>query len=250
MRTWNAKKRGAAAARTLLAGLLALGIAGCSWPFRKHAPEEENPFGISDPRLRQMNVKDLDAQIAQPRSGLRLAIEADKADYSINEPIVVDVRLENVGNPQGPEKPRDISVYFEPVAQLPNGTPVEWLFRFELRADKGDQLIYQTPPVKVSDSERASYYHYVTLPPQSFVGRRFVFWPQRARGLLKPGRYNLLCSYSVGEDYPYVILNRNFTAAQVEMLGTKLAYTRVWTGQLYSNRTEFRIKRKRFLGIF
>jgi len=239
------------AIRILLPGLLALVACGCGFLFkRKQESAAERVLGIDSPQIKEVDSEGLSADLARPRAGLSLAISTEKPDYLIGEPIIVDVRLENAGTPQGPKGAPDIPVYFEPVAHSPAGHAVEWLFEFVIRNEDEQRVIYSSPGINVPDSERAKYYHYVTLPPQSFVGRRFVFQASRSQELSKPGHYSLLATYAVSDSYPYVILNRNFTPEQVELLGTKLAYTRVWTGQLYSNRVEFRIKRKKVLGIF
>jgi len=239
---------------------VALALSGCSglattwlpkWGSRK-APSAREALGVQegDERFREITDDTLDADLSRPRNGIRLSLRTDKQSYRINEPIMVDLRLENVGASQGRDKARDIPVYFEPVARTRDGAAVEWLFKFQIRSEPDQRLVYQSPDVKVADADRAEYYHYVTLPPQSFVGRRFIFWPARARGLLQPGRYSLVAAYTVDEDSAYVIINRHLTAQQVEALGTGLAYVRVWTGQVFSNRAIFQVQRKKWLGLF
>lgn len=239
---------------------IALSLSGCSWLPRTwlpkwagaKAPSAREVLGVQegDERFRDVTDDTLDAELSRPRNGIRLSLRTDKPAYKINEAIMVDVRLENVGASQGPDKARDIPVYFEPVARTRDGAAVEWLFKFQIRSEPDQRLVYQSPDIKVPDADRAEYYHYVSLPPHSFVGRRFVFWPSRARGLLKPGRYSLIAAYTVDEDSAYVIINRHLTAQQVEALGTGLAYVRVWTGQVFSNRVVFQVQRKKWLGLF
>ncbi len=239
-----------------LTATLALVGSGCSlvrwplpWPRRKEPAPAKKALGIDDERFKELSSASLDAEIARAKNGLRLTLRTDKTAYQINEPILVDVRLENVTSPQT-GRARDIPVYFEPVARVREGRAMEWLFKFQIRTDNEQRLVYQSPDIKVPDSERAEYYHYVTLPPETFVGRRFIFWPSLARGLTNPGQYGLVAAYVVDEDSAEVIINRHLTAQQVELLGTKLAYVKVWTGQVYSNRVTFQVKRKRVLGIF
>jgi len=236
------------------APLLALALAGCTLPaFLRGGkqPTVRDELGIApgDERFREVTPEALDADLARPRNGLRLVIRTDKQAYNIGEPIIVDIRLENVSGAQSPTQARDIPVYFEPLARTRQGV-VEWLFKFQIRRDADQRIIYQSPNVKVPLTDRAQYYHHVTLPPHSFVGRRFVLWPSRARGLMQPGSYALVATYVVDDDSAYVIINRHLTAEQVQIIGQKLAYVRVWTGQLFSNRVVFRVKRKRWLGIF
>ncbi|HUT34076.1 MAG TPA: hypothetical protein VNE39_11380 [Planctomycetota bacterium] len=232
---------------------LLLTTSGCGWlpwPRRRAEPPARNVLGINDDRFRELDEDALDAEVARPKNGLRLTIRTDKTAYQIGEPILVDVRLENVTSPAGGQTARDIPVYFEPLARAREGGAMEWLFKFQIRTEPAERLIYHSPEVKVPDTERGDYYHYVILPPQSFVGRRFVLWPSRARGLTNPGRYNIIAAYMVEEDSAYVIISRHLTAQQVELLGTKLAYVRVWTGQVFSNRVTIHVKRKKILGIF
>jgi len=248
-----ARRAANGAACAALLALAVLTTAGCNLlplGLRRKPPQEDvkRRFGVTDDRIKVMDIKDLDAEMAQPRSGLRLIIRADKERYYIGDPIIVDVRLENVAPSRGEQGVPDLSVYFEPVAQERGSPPMEWLFNFLIRCEDDEKLIYRSPKVTVPDKDLANYYHYVTLPPQSYVGRTFVFLPSRAPGLMKSGRYSLLASYTVGDDFGLVILNRNLTNSQIELLGTGLAYVRVWTGQVHSNRAEFRIARKkRFL---
>ena len=231
---------------TLLVGALAIGVAGCGlFRGREDEGRVKRVLGVDDERFREVDLENLDDTLAKPQNGIKLTIQLDKAEYKVGEPIVADVRIENVGTGTGAERPRDIPVYFEPLAQTPGGAMVEWQLKFRIRSESTQKLVYRSPEVKVAEADRVNYYHFVTLPPHSFIGRRFVFWPTRARALMTSGRYSLVASYEVGNEYPYVILNRNFTASQVKLLGTKLAYTRVWTGRVHSNRVDFRIKRKK-----
>jgi len=260
--TCRGAKQGRRVAGRLLAAavaLLSLGLCGCGdplWPvslaWRKTTPSARRQLGLreEDDRFKELDEESLEAEVAKPRQGLRLSVRTDKPSYQIGEPIMVDVRLENVSTAQSPQGARDIPVYFEPVARAKEGAAVEWLFKFQIRSDHDQRLIYRSPEVKVAEADRANYYHYVVLPPQAFVGRRFVFWPMRVRALTRPGTYSLVARYAVDEDSAFVILNRNFTSAQVELIGPKLAYVRVWTGEVFSNRATFRIERKKFLGIF
>jgi len=243
-----------------LVAWLAVATTGCNVvaslatlsPFRgkKKDSVAKDVLGVSDDRIKELDSEALDTEMARPRSGLRLSIHTDKTAYQIGEPIVVDLRLENVTAGAGAEGARDIPVYFEPIARGQGGAAVEWLFNFQIRTEADQRLVYQSPKIRVPEAERADYYHYVVLPPQAFVGRRFIFWPTRVRALNRPGTYGLLAGYQVDEDSAYVIINRNFTAQQVELLGTKLAYARVWTGQVFANRVTFDVKRKKWLGIF
>lgn len=211
-------------------------------------PPAKKALGINDERITELDSAGLDAEMARPKHGLRLTMRTDKTSYQIGEPIIVDLRVENITTAQ--ETARDIPIYFEPVARTREGGAVEWLFKFQIVSEPDQRLIYRSPEVKVSEADRADYYHYVILPPQSFVGRRFIFWPARARGLLTPGRYTIRASYQVGEDSAYVIINRRLSAQQVEILGTKLAYVRVWTGQIFSNPVTFEVRKKKLWGIF
>lgn len=231
-----------------------MGTAGCGlprlWPWGKKRDDGQKPatkgaMGLPkklEERFEKTTLDDVRSEISRARGGLRLVIKADRADYKLDEPIVLDLRLENVTGRRPDQKAHDIPVYFEPFAKTPRGNAAEWLFKFYIRSDADERVVYESPRFKVSEQARAEYYHFVTLPQNAFVGRRFLFPPARVRDWLKPGRYTFLASYEVSDDYPYVIRNRHFTGAQVELLGTKLAYARVWTGRLYSNRVPFRIK--------
>ncbi len=236
----------------VLPALLAIGVAGCGWRLpwgSRKPPSAREVLGVDDERFKELDEASLDAELSRPRNGLRLTIRTDKHSYAIGEPVIVDVRLENVTTLQGADKARDVPVYFEPVAYTRDGRVIEWLFKFEFRSEPDARPVYRSRDVKIAEDARENYYHYVVLPPHSFVGRRFTFHPSRLRALTRPGRYSILASYAVGEDSADVILHRRLTAQQVEMLG-KLAYLRVWTGQVYSNRATFQVKRKKILGIF
>jgi hypothetical protein len=226
-----------------MAFLLLIGPSGCLGLWGKKRPSEaKRILGVEDPRFKEAKLDDLDAEAAQPRAGLRLVIRTDKTEYRTDEPIVVELRLENVTGATRDDKGRDIPVYLEPFAKTPEGGEAEWLFKFDVRSEKDEKPAYRSPEFGVPEAERGNYYHFVTLPPQSFVGREFSFPPALRRNWLKPGRYRLRAAYLVSDDYPYVILNRHFTSAQVELLGSKLAYARVWTGRIDSNRITIRIK--------
>ncbi len=232
----------------LLSLLATLGLVlatGCSWPWSRQPSEVERLEALSGGRFQELDLQGLEADLARPRGGLKLSISTNRTEYYVGEPIIVELRLENVGSPEPGKPPRDIPVYFEPVAHFRGGRQAEWLVNFFIRSESDGRAVYRSPRVTVPDQQRASYYHYVVLPPHSYVGRRFVFWPRRAPGLMRPGRYSLRAIYSVSDDFAYVIVNKDLTAEQVEILGERLAYVRVWTGRLYSNKVEFRIKRKR-----
>ena len=197
--------------------------------------------------------RDISARLCRPRDGLLLFARTDKEVYRPDEPIILDVQLWNrTGTTrQRGDKSRDLSVYFEPFAQAPNGKPAEWLFKFHVFNIQDSEPCYKSPQFEVPPDKRGDYYHAVTLPPGACIGRRFVFPPANNRKWLKDGHHFFLLSYEVGDDYPYVILNPQFTALQAKALGPDLAYTKVWTGKLFSNIALFRIRSpKRFLGIF
>ena len=165
----------------------------------------------------------------------------------MDEPVVLDVRVENRSGLSGDEKdkPRDVAVYFEPFAKTRKGRTAEWLFKFHVRSEADDRLVYRSPDFTVEEDARADYYHFVNLPQHAYVGRRFAFPPANVRRWLKPGQYTFVAAYQVSKDFPYVIINRHLTAKQVQLLGSKLAYARLWTGKLYSNPVTIRIRRKR-----
>ena len=201
----------------------------------------------------------LSERVAQPRMGLQLVIRTDKPSYAMDEPIVLDVSLLNrTGESRDRrDRPRDLSLYFEPLAKTPEGDPAEWLFKFrifqpDLSLARGAQgaTRYSSPAFDVPADQRGAYYHYADLPPASYLGRRFVLPPARVNRWLEPGPTLLVATYEVNEDYPYVILNHEFTARDVEALGTDLAYTRVWTGKLCSNIVTVQIRRDKILGLF
>ena len=223
-------------------------LAGCTPFWNRTEPASKRVLGVTDPRIREMTIETAEAEMARPQGGLRLVIDTDRKVYRMDEPIVLDVRLENITGSEPKEEGRDIAIYYEPFAKTPEGEQAEWLFRFVLRSESDGEIVYQSREFEVKEKDRGGYYHYVTLPPQSFVGRKFVSRPARVGNWLKPGRYSFIVDYAVSEDYPYVIVNRQLSQSQVTELGLKLAYVRVWTGRLYSNRVEFRIRgARRFL---
>lgn len=249
---------------TLLAlCIAALACPGCGWLRRKKAdgkpeplkPSERGALGLPKPleeRFRQETLDDLDADTARTRKGLRLVARSLKDEYAPDEPIIINVQLQNrTGATKAPkDEPRDLSVYFEPFVRVGKtrggkARSAEWLFKFHIRAEKGPRVVYRSPRFEVPAAERANYYHYVILPKQAYVGRRFTFPPARTRDWLAPGTYSILISYEVDDKFPLVIRNRHFTQEQVQILGTDLAYTRIWTGKVQSNRVTFTIRGKR-----
>ncbi|MFW6164077.1 MAG: hypothetical protein ACODAJ_15020 [Planctomycetota bacterium] len=206
---------------------------------------DRGALGLPEPieeRFKKETLEDLAAEVSRTRNGLRLTASASKQEYTVDEPIVLDVRIENRSghSKQGRDGGRDIPVYFEPFAKKPSGRPGEWLFKFLVRDADSQDIVYRSDRFEVPESERAKYYHFVTLPEDAYVGRRFVLPP----GNLKPGDYTFLVSYEVSDEFPYVIINRRLSAKQVQLLGSKLAYVRVWTGKLYSNPVTVTIRRE------
>ena len=237
--------------RAFLVAALVLGATGCLPLWRKsEEPDAKRALGIDDPsgRLRTTTPKDLEADMARSRAGLSLRISTNKTEYKFGDSIILDVRLINVSG-RGGAAPRDVFVYFELFATTPERTRAPWLIKFYLRQEDTERLVYASRDFEVPAKEREKYYHYVTLPAGAFVGRKFIFSTRLMR--LERGKdYSLVVSYIVDDRFPYVIINRKLNSEQVDALGTKLAYVRVWTGQLISNRARFRVKRKKRLGIF
>ena len=201
---------------------------------------------------RRRKLDDISDRIARPHEGLQLLARTGKETYALDEPIVLDVQLVNRTGRRGrrrSDRPRDLSVYFEPFAKTPKGGSAEWLFKFDVFEVYGNRARYHSPRFKVSAEARAEYYHCLTVPPGAFVGRRFEFPPASERNWLEPGSYFFLVSYEVTEDYPYVIIRPELTQAQAVALG-KEAYSRVWTGKLYADLVVFNVKRKKRFGIF
>ena len=249
-----------------LVAVCALGSTGCCglgqlWPWPKAAadkpdqgpdPNDRGALGLHKSvagRLREETAEDVAALTARARNGLQLLIRTNRDVYTMDEPIVLDVRLTNVSGKNRREnlkdQPRDIPIYFEPFAKSKGGKSGEWLFKFAVRDAKTERPVYRSPQFEVPEADRADYYHYMVLPPDAFVGRQFVFPPpSKMRGWLTPGTYAVQAIYEVSDDFPYVIRNRKFTPKQVELLGIKLAYARVWTGDLVSNRATFRVREK------
>jgi len=156
----------------------------------------------------------------------------------------------NVTGGRSGAKGRDIPVYYEPFVKLPKRGPMEWLFKFRIQRESDGKVIYASPKFSVDKDERAKYYHYVTLPEQAWIGRGFQLPKPSSGNWLEPGEtYSLHVSYIVDDAYPMVIIDRHLTSSQVQMLGLKLAYVKVWTGTLHSAPVRFRVKakKKRFL---
>ncbi len=234
-----------------LVAALCMAAAGCGfWGKGRGEPDAAREvLGIEDRegRFRETTLEDVEQQLSRPKNGLRLTIRTSKEVYDRDEPIVLDVRLRNVSGVRPGDKGRDIPVYFEVFAQMPNGRRAPWLLKPTLRSEATGNILYRVPDYEVPEEQRKKLYHYVVLPPEAYVGYTFTFPPN----WLRPGRtFSFICSYEVSDDYPYVIRNRNLSPEQVELLGLKLAYARVWTGRLHSNRAQFRIRRKKFLGMF
>lgn len=196
-------------------------------------------------------LRDLSARLALPRGGLQLTIRTDKATYYPDEPIHLDVELTNVTGARrslGDDKPRDITVYFEPVVKNAKGEPSEWLFKFYAYEVYTGRPRYRSPQATVPAARRAELYHHITLPPGGYVGRRFTF--ARAGQWLLPGDHIFIVTYEVTDDFGQVILSPELTLDQVKALGNDLAYTPVWTGRLYSNIAFFTVRRKPVWWLF
>jgi len=205
----------------------------------------------AQPSKKIATLAELSKRLCQPREGLQLMLLTDRPVYSTEDPIVLEVRLMNqTGGQSRRAKARDIPVYFEPFAKTPRGTPAEWLFKFFVFELESRKPCYRSPAFKVPAEQRGDYHHYATLPPNAFMGRRFVFPPARDGEWLEPGSYFLVVTYQVDDDYPYIIRSPELTADHVERLGTQAAYARVWTGKLCSNIVTFQVRGKRRLGIF
>jgi len=249
-----------------------LGAGGCLWP--KPSAEEspqpgaeaggERDLPAADSKGRRLpppdlkahgfremkDMEELERQRSKSVGGLRLVASLDREEYDLEQPVVVDVRVWNVTGGRAGEKAKDIHTYFEPFAQMPKGGRGEWLFKFRIQRESDGKVIYVSPKFPVSKKDRAKYYHYVTLPEQSWIGRGFELPKPSRNNWLEPGEtYSLHVTYTVDDAYPLVIINRFLTAAQVQALGLKLAYVRVWTGTLHARPILFRVKskKKRFL---
>ena len=190
------------------------------------------------------------ARLKHRHDGLLLHARTDKASYTMDEPISLDIELANCSGQSRTrgDKPRDVSVYFEPVATTAGGERAEWLLKFFAYEVVSGRLCYASPRFEVPAAQRGDLYHHVTLPPNAFVGRRFTFAP--ARQWLAPGDYFFLASYEVGDESGLVILHPELTVAQAKALGNDLAYTRVWTGHIFSDAVLFHVERKKVLGLF
>jgi len=212
---------------------------------------DDDGRALERPATRQATVS-AEPPLSRALRGLQLVVRTDKDSYTTDEPVVLDVRLYNrTGRSDEREDlPRDLSVYFEPFARNPRGRWAEWLFKFYVFELNRGRRHYSSPRFDVPADHRDRYYHHVTLPPNAFVGRRFVFPAARTRNWLEPGRYILLVTYEVSDDYRYVIINRDLTVRQAKLLGRDIAYTRVWTGRLISNVVAFRVQRKKRFALF
>ncbi|MFP4056014.1 MAG: hypothetical protein ACLF0G_04015 [Candidatus Brocadiia bacterium] len=222
----------------LLAAILVPALCGCGWLGRG---EDERREDDRDPlRRREIGLEEYEAEVARPVAGLSLNASLDKETYTPQEPVVLELRLQNVSGVVPRTKARDIPVYFEPFARVPEGGAAEWLFKFLIQSETEGKVVYRSPDFEVPKDRLEDYYHYMTLPPRAFVGWRF----RLRRGSLEPGRYSLLAWYEVNEDFR-VIINRDLTESQVELLGKEKAYVRVWTGKVFSNRVRFRVRPER-----
>jgi len=190
------------------------------------------------------------ARLPHRYNGLGIIARTSKASYTPDEPIELRVELVNCSGATGRrgDRPRDVAVYFEPVAETPDGELAEWLFKFYVFDVYTGRQCYVSPEFKAPPANRDDLYHHATLAPGAFIGRRFVFAP--ARQWLKPGDYFILATYEVSNDYGAVILHPALTQSQAKVLGDQAAYTRVWTGRIYSNVAMFHVQRPRFLGLF
>lgn len=191
---------------------------------------------------REEKLRGLSARLSQPQEGLRLIARTDKAVYTMDEPISLDVELVNATGLRRSwgSKPRDLTVYFEPVATNPQGEKAEWLFQFYAYDVYTGRAHYTSPKFTVPPEKRADLYHHVTLPPAGFIGKRFEFAP--ARQWLPPGDHFFVVTYEVGTDSARVILSPELTVEKVQALGDDAAYVPVWTGRVYSNIAFFRVR--------
>jgi hypothetical protein len=157
-------------------------------------------------------------------AGLRLQLAINKFQYKVGEPILIDLRLYNLGN-------KDAKVYFEMDRE-------GWLVYFEIRDAKSGEPVYQSAPVGVSQRKLRDS-HYVVLPSGSFVGRYY--------SLSRPGKdfgegdYILQAAYT--NTYELCLASMEFTEKEIQALG-RGAYIKLWTGQVLSNAIPFQIKGK------
>lgn len=223
-------------------GWFGLDINKDDWRSRGQSPEKPD-------------LADMSARLSYPRAGLQLFIRMEKDTFAPDEPIAIDVRLYNrTGMGFGMrDRPRDVAVYYEPFAKTPKGELAEWLFKFHVFQHPDGRVRYRSPQFDIPAEQRGDYYHYITLPPGSFVGQRFELPRARTGNWLRSGTtYVALATYEVSPDFSYVILNRELTTSLVEKLGTDAAYARLWNGRLYSNLLAFTIaeKRTKLFGLF
>lgn len=103
---------------------------------------------------------------------------------------------------------------------------------------RADGKVFRSPAPDKSDRPRRGKYHYVSLPPGGFVGRRYIIRPADPRWELSPGRYRVRVIYRNG--FKVCPVRPGLTEEDIGSLRDK-ALVRLLTGLVVSNVETFRV---------
>jgi len=170
-------------------------------------------------------------------NGLGLVITPRKKVFTMDEQVIIDIRIFNDTNSNAGDAPRvDINVYTE----LLEG----FLIYIDARCLTNKDYSYKTQPEKIDPvADLPRFSHYVRLQPGYSIGRPIHFSPI-ARGL-KPGIYEMTVTYSSNLDS--CLVSPRLTLDQLRLLKTgednNEGFVKLWKNTLVSNTIVFEIKK-------
>jgi len=162
-----------------------------------------------------------------PVKGLLLRVRPDREVYRSDEPIMMELTLENVSA-------KDIAVYIE----LETGVLVGLRVR---GTGKGNRFNYVSPAIDLvrTPENFAEVSHYVVLPPGYYVGRPIIL----SANLLRPGKYSLTAVYQ--NKFASCLAKPGFTPEEIQLLQEGALMDGLWRGRVVSNAVDFEVVKAR-----
>ena len=153
--------------------------------------------------------------------GALVSVAGNSRSVKMSGGIILELKLVNVSK-------ADVMLYSE---LRPGRTVVIDILR-------ADGKTFRSPPPDKSDRPRRDKYHYVSLPPGGFVGRRYMIRPADPRWELAPGRYRVRMIYR--NRFKVCPVRPGLTEEDIGSLRDK-AVVRLLTGLVVSNVETFRV---------
>ena len=174
--------------------------------------------------LLREDILRLREQSPEPVRGLMLRVRPQKSLYAADEPIIMQLTIENISK-------EDIPVY----------TEMETGILVGLQVHREDQLVHATPKRNLERNSENFHLvsHYVTLQPGYYVGRPIIL----PAGILAPGNYTLTAAYE--NPFPSCLAKPDFTPEEMRLLQDGALKQGLWTGRLASNFVRFEVSKAR-----